>query len=152
MSIIYVAISKSGNVLSGAKGQYAFDNKATLKKSVNYSYGFTARQQGKHPSELYDIHEIDVNKAITEKAKSIEPFIVHEIHGTNWNDEGRMELGVDGREVMSISSLSECPEDASLERDLDFVYNISDWLEEAHKAGSEGRPFQFISEDEEEEE
>ncbi|PEZ47056.1 hypothetical protein CN367_11870 [Priestia megaterium] len=65
MSIIYVAISKdSGRVLSGQNGQYAFGDKGTLKKSVNYKYSWTAKQRGLHPSETYDIHEIDVDKAI----------------------------------------------------------------------------------------
>lgn len=62
MNIIYVAISKNGNVMSGAKGQYAFGDKGTLRKSVNYHYKWEANRDGKHPSELYDILEIDVDK------------------------------------------------------------------------------------------
>jgi hypothetical protein len=150
-NIIFVAISKkTGGVMSGAKGQYAFDDKSTLKRSVNYSYQWEANREGKHPSELYDIHEIDVAKAIAPQENK-EPFTVHEVHGANWNDESWIEINVDGREAVSIGSLSECPEDASLERDLNFVYDIADLLEKAHKAGAEGRPFVYTDEDEEEE-
>lgn len=65
MNIIYVAISKkTGGVMSGAKGQYAFGDKGSLGRSVGQNYAYEARKQGIKPKDMYDIHEIDVDKAI----------------------------------------------------------------------------------------
>lgn len=151
--ILYVALSKKdGGIITGAKGQYAFGSDEVLRRSLGQKLSYTAQRQGVAPQDLYTVHAFDLFKALASSpAQQSEPFIVHEVHSTNWNDEGHIEIGVDGREVISIGSLSECPEDASLERDLNFVYGIADLMEEAHRAGAQGRPFVYTSEDEEEE-
>lgn len=56
MNIIYVAISKkTGNVVSGIKGQHAFGDKASLGRSMGQVFG-------KNSKARYDILEIDVDK------------------------------------------------------------------------------------------
>lgn len=150
--ILFVAISKKdGGVITGAKGQYAFGSDEQLRRSLGQSLSYTAQRQGVRPQDLYEIHAFDLFKAITPQGDK-EPFKVHEVHGANWNDESWIEINVDGKQVVSIGSLSECPEDASLERDLNFVYDIADLLEKAHKAGAEGRPFVYTDEEEDEKE
>jgi len=153
MTKIYVAISKAtGNVMSGAKEQYAFGSTATLRRSIGQAYAYTARTQNMKPHEMYEIHEIDLDKVLHAPPKNSEPFVVKEIHGTNWNDEARIEFYVNDSHQFSCGSLSECPEDATLGRDLDFVYDIKDLMKDAWEAGKAGRPFIFLSEDEDEEE
>ena len=39
------------------------------------------------------------------------------------------------------------PEDATLNRDLDFVYSISDMIEEAYRAGKNGEELIFVKEE-----
>lgn len=149
-NIIYVAISKeTGSIMSGQNGQYAFGDETTLAKSVGYAYGYTAKKKGVKAKELYYIKEIHVDALPQGESK---PFVVKETHGADYNDQERLELEVDGVQAFSIGCLSECPEDASLERDLYFVHDIKNLLAKAHKAGQEGRPFVYESEDEEEEE
>ena len=150
---IFVAVNKeTRKIIPGAKGQYAFDNEASLGRSLGQTLGWIAGKEGKKPKDLYDIMKFDLFTGMTEEIPEQEPFKVHEVYGSDWNDQGRLELQVNGRNAFSIGCLSECPEDASLERDLNFVYRISDLLEEAWKAGKEGRPFEYSSENEEEEE
>lgn len=66
MTKIYIAISKeTGDVMSGAKGQYAFGDKATLGRSIGQAYGYTAQKKGfSSTKELYDVFEVDVMDAI----------------------------------------------------------------------------------------
>lgn len=40
--------------------------------------------------------------------------------------------------------MNECPEDATLSRDLSFVFSIEDIIREAHEAGTKGIPLEFI--------
>ncbi|MEH7464609.1 hypothetical protein V7166_21870 [Bacillus thuringiensis] len=74
------------------------------------------------------------------------------IHGTNWNDEERLEFEINGSCMFSIRSLSECPEDATLGRDLNFVYDIEDYIKMAYEAGKAGEPLEIEHIDEDEEE
>ncbi|WP_240414991.1 hypothetical protein [Paenibacillus periandrae] len=73
------------------------------------------------------------------------------ITGTGWEGLTRETLEIDGNEVMSIGPLSECPEDAILERDLvgpsDFSRLLKDFLIE-HK----GKQVKFVYEDAKEDE
>ena len=78
-------------------------------------------------------------------------MIVKCINGTDWNDCAKLVMKVNGEKVLRISCLSECPEDASLERDLNFVYDIPDLMKRAWEAGKNGEPFEVIDEDMEEE-
>lgn len=64
------------------------------------------------------------------------------------NDPGdeyraRCRVSVDGTTVANGGNLSECPEDANLGRDLDFIYDLPRWLRVAHEAGKTGEPFEL---------
>lgn len=73
------------------------------------------------------------------------------VTGRGWEGLSRETLFIDDKEVMNVGPLTECPEDAILERDLkgpsDFAYLLKKFLVE-HK----GKKVRFIYEDEEEEE
>jgi hypothetical protein len=58
--------------------------------------------------------------------------------------EAKMKMSIDGKRVFSIYDMSECPEDANLMRDLNFVYEIPDLLKQAYEAGKKGEPFELI--------
>ena len=47
-------------------------------------------------------------------------------------------LKIDGERMITIGCLSECPEDAMLERDLNFVYEIVPLMKKAYEAGRNG--------------
>ncbi|WP_201319093.1 hypothetical protein [Paenibacillus sp. EPM92] len=72
---------------------------------------------------------------------------------TSYNRDGfsREKLYIDGKKVMTVGPLTECPEDAILERDLvgpsDFASLLKDFLIE-HKS----KQVKFVYENEEEEE
>ena len=68
------------------------------------------------------------------------------IHGANWDEAATLEIHVDGQEVVSAYPLYECPEDATLERNLNFVYDIPDLMRKAYEAGK--RDEEFIVEEE----
>lgn len=57
------------------------------------------------------------------------------------NGNSRCRIAIDGKPVISVGPLWECPEDATLERDLNFVYQIPDLLKRAYEAGKSGEPF-----------
>jgi hypothetical protein len=77
--------------------------------------------------------------------------VVKVISGEGWEGLRRETLEIDGRKVMSVGPLSECPEDAILERDLigpsDFASLMERFLIEYR-----GKKVKFVYEDEEEEE
>jgi hypothetical protein len=73
-------------------------------------------------------------------------------HGKDWNGSASLGMDIDGRGGFWIGCLSECPEDASLERNLGFVYSIEDWIKKAYEAGKSGEPLEIIHENEEDEE
>lgn len=55
-----------------------------------------------------------------------------------------MDMGVEittQKSRINCYDLTECPEDATLYRDLSFVYSIPDMLEEAYEAGKNGEDF-----------
>lgn len=70
--------------------------------------------------------------------------------GKDRNDQGRFRILVDGKRFVNAGCLSECPEDASLERDLNFVYQIVPMMKLAYEAGKRGDAFVVVelSEDE----
>lgn len=45
---------------------------------------------------------------------------------------------------IGVYNLNECPEDATINRDLGFVYSIPDMLKEAYEAGKAGEDFKII--------
>ncbi|MGM1416323.1 hypothetical protein ACS2BX_25775 [Bacillus cereus group sp. BceL300] len=105
-----------------------------------------------------DLHIVDVDTSRMDGVgdyvviPKTEPgeFKVTETHGTNWNKEARYALNTPaGR--FSIGSLSECPEDANLERDLSFAYDVVDMMRAAYEAGLRGDKFVVESVDEDEE-
>ncbi|QDX93608.1 hypothetical protein EEL30_15660 [Brevibacillus laterosporus] len=71
------------------------------------------------------------------------------IHGTDCNDAARLDIEVNGKPAIWASPLYDCPEDATLERDLNFVYNIPDLMRQAYEAGKNGEPFEVVEVDEE---
>lgn len=133
MSKIYIAVSKeTGKLLTGAKGQAAFEDRAFLGRSM----GQTRNKKG-----TYDVIELDSQELIRTALNESE-FKIEVIHSTNWNNEAFVEMIMPkGCESISIGSLSECPEDATLERDLSFVYSIPTMMREAYKAGLRGDKF-----------
>lgn len=70
--------------------------------------------------------------------------------GKDWNGQAKIRIDVDGKDIVVIGCLSECPEDASLERDLRFVYGIVPALKKAWEAGKRGEEFSEITLPEEE--
>ncbi|MED2788294.1 hypothetical protein P4261_28095 [Bacillus thuringiensis] len=144
MSKIYIAVSKeTKQLLVGAKGQAAFEDRNFLGRSMG---------QTKNKKGTYDVIELD-SKELIEAALNEREFKIEVIHSTNWNDEAFVEMIMPkGCEDISIGSLSECPEDASLGRDLNFVYSIPTMMREAYKAGLRGDKFVETHRDEEDEE
>lgn len=71
------------------------------------------------------------------------------IHGKDWNDAAILEIEVNGKTEISAYPLYECPEDATLERDLNFVYRIPRLMKQAYEAGKSGEPFVITEVDEE---
>jgi hypothetical protein len=73
------------------------------------------------------------------------------IHGSDWEGNSRCTIKVNDEEWVNAGSLHECPEDACLERDLSFVYDIPALMDMAYTAGKNGEPFEVteIEEDEE---
>lgn len=65
---------------------------------------------------------------------------------------GAFRLKVNGEEKLFVRNLSECPEDAYLHRDLNFVYSISNLMKLAWEAGKKGETFEVISNEISEEE
>lgn len=63
--------------------------------------------------------------------------------GKDYDDKGRFELVVNDKSRFYIGCLSEYPEDASLERDLKFVYDIVPLMRDAYEAGKNGEPFEL---------
>lgn len=51
-------------------------------------------------------------------------MIVKMVHGTNYDDMATVDIYVDGKLQVSVYPLNDCPEDAFLERDLRFTYDI----------------------------
>lgn len=154
MTTIYVAINKeTGAVMSGAKEQYAFGNTNTLRRSLGQAYGYSAMKEGKKPLDLYDIHEIDLDKVLNAPPVNSEPFVVKEIYNEGNDYSGSsLKIEVNGKSRVNAYPLNECPEDATLERDLGYVHGIEDLMREAYEAGKAGRPYEYISEEESEEE
>lgn len=71
-------------------------------------------------------------------------------YGTTYDDMATLQIDVNGRNVISVSPLKECPEDAYLESDLGFAYDIQDLMRMAYEAGKAGEPFTIIEADESE--
>lgn len=68
-----------------------------------------------------------------------------------YGSDERFELAVNGRYQFSIGNgLSECPEDAILGRDLNFVFSIPNLMKQAYEAGKNGEEFDIEWLDEEE--
>jgi len=53
------------------------------------------------------------------------------------------EVDVDGVTIARGMNLSECPEDANLGRDFNFVYELPKVLRKAHQAGLNGEAFEI---------
>lgn len=51
-----------------------------------------------------------------------------------------------GEKLVDLYVGTPCPEDANLYRDLNFVYDIADWLKTAYEAGKKGESFESVEE------
>jgi len=58
------------------------------------------------------------------------------IHGKNYEEQGTLIIKVNGKG--RINAFPGEPEDFSLERDLNFVYDIIPLMQEAYEAGKKG--------------
>jgi len=80
MSTIFVAIDDdTGEVLSGASGQYAYGNVSRLRKSMGQELSYAAKLDGVRPKDLYSVHEIDIVKAIAVESEIDE---LHKLYST----------------------------------------------------------------------
>jgi len=139
MSRLFMAVHKeTGEVISGAKGQACFFDTGTLGRSI----GQTSNRKGDY--DVIEFHSKDIIDRQNPKQ-----FKVTEIHGEDWNEEARYELETPAG-GFSIGSLSECPEDASLGRDLSFAYDVVDLMRAAFEAGRRGDLFLVETKDEDE--
>ena len=75
-------------------------------------------------------------------------MIIKKIVGKDSEGATWVELRVNGSSVASARPLYECPEDATLERDLSYVYEITDLMEQAYEAGKNGEKLEIIYVDE----
>lgn len=80
-----------------------------------------------------------------------EVVIVKVITTEGWEGLAHETLEIDGESVMSVGPLSECPEDAILERDLVGPSTFSSLLERFLKEHN-GKKVKFVYEEGEEEE
>lgn len=76
--------------------------------------------------------------------------VVKVITGKGWEGLTRETLEIDDQEVMSVGPLSECPEDAILERDLVGPSDFSMFLKQ-FLIDYKGKKVKFVYEDKEEE-
>lgn len=135
---LFIAVDKETNlVLEGANGKMAFTTAERVRRGMG--------QTGKKPN-TYDVHEINPLRLIPQGK-----FEINILEGKNWNGESRIEFNSPAG-GFSVGSLSECPEDATLERDLSFVWSIDDMMRKAHEAGLRGDAFivNYTDEDDEE--
>lgn len=141
MSKIYIAIHKeTKELLTGAKGQAAFLDRNFLGRSM----GQTGNKKG-----TYDVVEFDSQELIR-TAMNEQEFKIHVINtaGGMWRGSHVEMIMPKGICDISIGDLHECPEDANLERDLDFVRDIPEMMEAAYKAGLRGDKFVVTYEEE----
>ncbi|MEK4697835.1 hypothetical protein MKX31_28305 [Bacillus sp. FSL M8-0063] len=145
MSKIYIAVSKTtGQLLTGAKGQAAFEDRNFLGRSM----GQTNNKKG-----TYYVIEVDSQELIRTTTNEQE-FKIHVINtaGGMWRGSHVEMIMPKGLSDVSCGDMHECPEDANLERDLDFVRDIPEMMEAAYKAGLRGDKFVVTYEEEGEEE
>lgn len=58
---LYIAMDKeTGAVLSGAKGQYAFRDVGTLRRSMVHSLKIRSLKEGKKASDFYDACKFNI--------------------------------------------------------------------------------------------
>ena len=57
------------------------------------------------------------------------------------DDNTRQRLEINGKKVLSVNPLCECPEDAIIGRDLVDCDTIADLMQQAFKAGADGGEF-----------
>lgn len=57
-------------------------------------------------------------------------------------DQRREIMEIDGKEVLRVRALHDCPEDASIERDLVSCTDVAEFMKQAHEAGRNGVPLE----------
>lgn len=72
------------------------------------------------------------------------------IQGTNSDEAMHDKLYINDKEVLSAYPLYECPEDASLERDMISCDDVESFMKIAYDAGKAGEPYECVYENEEE--
>lgn len=79
---------------------------------------------------------------------------ITEINGTNSDELSTYEITIkqDEKKLIDVSAypLCECPEDAILERDLSYVWDIKEAFKIGYEAGKNGVEVQYIEKDENE--
>jgi hypothetical protein len=71
-----------------------------------------------------------------------------------WEDSDccqHQEMIIDGKESVSVHPLSECPEDAIIERDLVSCTDIVTFMQLAYNAGKNGEEFNYFTSEGEQE-
>lgn len=72
----------------------------------------------------------------------VRPYLVL-VHTSYEDDEGREALSME-TEGISLEFMDGEPEDNNISRNFSDVYRMGDVIKEAHKAGLEGRPLNFV--------
>lgn len=75
-------------------------------------------------------------------------MIVKQVVGKDSEGYSWLELRVNGSSVVSAYALCECPEDATLERDLSYVYEFTELMKRAYEAGKNSEEFEIVYVDE----
>lgn len=68
---------------------------------------------------------------------------VNFFEGRDDDNAAHIRIEIDSKSVIYVHSLSECSEDATLERDLNFVYDIPALMKQAYDAGVRGESFEI---------
>jgi hypothetical protein len=61
--------------------------------------------------------------------------------GRNSEDLERQTMIIGGKERLYVGPLSDCPEDAIIERDLVSCVDVANYMKEAYEAGKRGENF-----------
>lgn len=144
MTVYKMAIHKeSGELLQGHRGQI-------VTERGNHAHSIAAGNPGTYRKD-YEFVEVDTSLVDGVKDYELRPiesdkiFRVHTVETPEdeW-EYPAYELNVNGRCYINIGTPE--PEDATLHRDLSFVYDIPGMLKAAYEAGKAGHKFELTEE------
>lgn len=109
---LYFAISKeTGELITGARGQGAFTNARNLRRSLGQDFFLQreAREKGVRVMDLYDVHEIPIERAIlkSEKDSSFDLKIIGESLSVSNNGNPQAFATFDKGHIFTVASLME---------------------------------------------